>query len=328
MARLGDVEMYPRRTVRWAFTLVELLVVIAIVGILIALLLPAVQKAREAAARTQVQNKLKQIGVALQNHHDVQKHLPAGYIGDFNAAGADSKTLDGPPGWGWGSLILPQLEEQSLHDQLRKDRACWDPANAQLVATQLAVFLNPAAPDDGQPTEVKGRNGEILSRFGKSHFVANVGHDEPWGYTRGDHRKIANGPFYRNSRVQFSQITDGLTKTVFIGEHAIISDKTWVGVVPGAAVCPTDPGRFPFTECDEAATLVLAHSGPAPDEVDVIHPPNFPTCHVCQMYSPYSSGAHVLLGDGSVRLIEPTINVNAWAALCSINGGESVSDEN
>jgi prepilin-type N-terminal cleavage/methylation domain-containing protein len=319
--------MTHRECNRCAFTLVELLVVIAIVGILIALLLPAVQSAREAAARTQVQNNLKQIGVALQNHHDAQKHLPAGYVGDYDDPAADPQTLDGPPGWGWGTLILPQLEEQSLYDQLRRDLPCWNSANALLVSTRLPVFLNPAAPDDGQPMEVRGRTGESLARFGKSHFVANVGHDEPWGYTIGDHKKIANGPFYRNSKVRFAEITDGLTKTVLIGEHAIISDKTWVGVVPGAEVCPTDPSRFPFTECDQAATLVLAHSGPAPDEVDVIHPPNFPTCHVCQMYSPYSAGAYVLLGDGSVRLIAPTINVDAWAALCSVDGGEAVSDE-
>jgi prepilin-type N-terminal cleavage/methylation domain-containing protein len=312
---------------RAAFTLVELLVVIAIIGILVALLLPAVQAAREAGFRTQAQNNLKQLGIALQKHHDSHKHLPAGYVGNYRASTVDSKTLDGPPGWGWGALVLPHLEEQPLHDQLRRDLPCWDTANAALVATRLPVFLNPAAPDDAQPMQVSGRSGQPLARFGRSHFVANVGHDEPWGYTAGDHKKIANGPFYRNSQVRFAEITDGLTKTVFLGEHAIISDKTWVGVVPGAHVCPTDKGRFPFTECDEAATLVLAHSGPAPDEVDVIHPPNFPTCHVCQMYSPYSAGAFVVLGDGSVRLIVPTINVNTWAALCSINGNEAITDE-
>jgi len=309
------------------FTLVELLVVIAIVGVLISLLLPAVQAAREAAWRTQVQNNLKQIGVALHNHHDAANHLPAAYVGDYTHPSADPVTLDGPPGWAWGTMLLPYLEEQPLYDRLQRKLPCWDAANSQLVATRLSVFLNPAAPDDSQPMEVHGSGGAVLARFGKSHFVANVGHDEPWGYTTGEHSKIANGPFYRNSRTRFSDVTDGLSKTVFIGEHSIISDKTWVGVVPGAEVCPTDPGRFPFTECDHAATLVLAHSGPAPDELDVIHPPNFPTCHVCQMYSPYSAGAYVLLGDGSVRMITPTINVDAWAALCSINGGEVVTDE-
>jgi hypothetical protein len=270
---------------------------------------------------------MKQMGIALQNYHDAYGHLPAAYVGDYDDPQADPQTLDGPPGWAWGTLILPYLEEQPLYDQLRRELPCWHADNAALVATKLPVFLNPAAPDDGGTMTVKGRSGETLAMFGKSHFVANVGHDEPWGYTEKDHRSIANGPFYRNSQVRFTEITDGLTKTVCVGEHAIVSDKTWVGVVAGAEVCPTDPALFPFTACDAAATLVLAHSGPAPDEVDVIHPPNFPTCHVCQMYSPYSVGAYVLLGDGSVRLIEPTINVDAWAAMCSIDGGEGDFDE-
>lgn len=319
--------MRPRKTDCSAFTLVELLVVVAIVGTLTSLLLPAVQSAREAAARAQAQNNLKQIGVALHNHHDARSHLPAGYVGNFDDPAGDPQTLDGPPGWGWGAFLLSYLEEQSLSDQLRRELPCWDPANAELVAKRLPVFLNPAAPDDGEPMEIVSRSGEILARFGKSHFVANVGHDEPWGYTARDHGGIANGPFYRNSRVAFAHVVDGLSKTVFIGEHSIISNKTWVGVVPGAEVCPIEPERFPFSECDEAATLVLAHSGPAPGEVEVIHPPNFPTCHVCQMYSPYEAGAYVLLGDGSVRLILATINVDVWAALCSIDGGEAVSDE-
>jgi type II secretory pathway pseudopilin PulG len=303
------------------------LVVIAIIGTLISILLPAVQAARQSAGRTQVQNNIKQIGLAMHNYHDGRKHLPSGYVGNFDDPAADPQTLDGPPGWGWGALILPYLEEQSLYDQLKLDRPCWDASNSGLVSTRLSVFLNPLAPDDGLPTEVKGRDGEMLARFGKSHYVANVGHDEPWGYSLGDHTQIANGPFYRNSRVKFSDVIDGLSKTVFIGEHSVISDKTWVGVIPGAEVCPTEPDRFPFSECDEAATLVMAHSGPAPDEIDVIHPPNFPTCHVCQMYSPYEAGAFVLLGDGSVRFILATINVDTWAALCSINGEEVTTDE-
>lgn len=308
------------------FTLIELLVVIAILGILIALLLPAVQMAREAAARTQCQDHLRQLGIAMQAHHDAVGRLPSAYIGDFNHPQRDPETWDGPPGWAWGALLLPYLEEQMLSDALRYDLPCWDAANTELVTTTLSVFLNPAAPEAVGPMLVAGRNGEELARFSRTHFVANVGHDEPWGYATGDHSKIANGPFYRNSRVNFKQITDGLGKTVFLGEHAIISEKTWVGVVPGASVCPVDPQRHPFTMCDEAATLVLAHSGPAAGELDVIHPPNFPTCHVCQMYAPYSYGAYVLLGDASVRMIDPAINVDAWAALCSINGGEVIDE--
>ncbi len=87
------------------FTLVELLVVIAVIAILISLLLPAVQSAREAARRTQCRNNLKQIGVALHNYHDVLRLFPPGYV----AGSADSTSTS--PGWGWGAMLLPYLEQ-------------------------------------------------------------------------------------------------------------------------------------------------------------------------------------------------------------------------
>src|SRR5438552_11540924 len=99
---------------RTGFTLIELLVVIAIIGILVALLVPAVQRVREAAARLQCKNNLKQIGLAFHNYHGVAKCFPAG----FNSRAA---TLDGPslgPGWGWGAYLLPYLDQGNLYNQI------------------------------------------------------------------------------------------------------------------------------------------------------------------------------------------------------------------
>jgi hypothetical protein len=146
-----------------------------------------------------------------------------------------------------------------------------------------------------------------------------------------DHSRSATGPLYRNSKVSPLSITDGLSRTVFVGEHTTISDKTWVGVVPGAKVCPNNPAIYPGTACDEAATLVLAHSGPATFEFDlsstrVVHPPSFPTCHVCQMYAPWRGGM-VLFGDGSVSFIRGDVDPESWAALCTINLGDLPRDE-
>ena len=146
-----------------AFTLVELLVVITIIGILVALLLPAVQSAREAARQMQCTNNLKQIGLAFHNYHKTHNVFPPSYVSQPGGGGLngtpDSVTLDAGPGWAWGALLLPYLEHGELHDKLDFGRPCWDERNRQvqeelvsghpvqtpLVGRQLKVFLCPSA---------------------------------------------------------------------------------------------------------------------------------------------------------------------------------------
>ncbi len=232
---------------RKAFTIIELLVVIGIIGLLISLMLPAVQSARSAAHRTRSQSNLRQLGTALSLHHDNQGHYPPGYTAKVGSSGTDPQTLDAPPGWGWGSYLLAYLDHVPLAEQLDRSLSCWHPSNASLVRTEIQVFLNPAAPNQGGTIQVLGSSGQVLATFGRSHYVANSGHDEAWAYDPplASWTGVANGPFYRNSRVHSGMVTDGLSNTVFLGEHTTISDKTWVGVVPGAEVCPVDPHRFP-----------------------------------------------------------------------------------
>ncbi|MCC6511328.1 MAG: DUF1559 domain-containing protein [Pirellulaceae bacterium] len=309
------------------FTLVELLVVIAIIGMLVGLLLPAVQSAREAARRTQSQNNLKQLGLGLLNYESALRRLPPGYVSNVNDPLADPTTLDAAPGWGWGALLLPYIEQQTVAGQIDWSLSLWHAKNLPAGQAHIATFLNPAAPNYASLTDVKDDTGRLLARLGKSHYVANAGQDEPWGYQPplAHWQAVASGPFYRNSRTRLADVTDGLSHTVFLGEHTTISDKTWVGVIPGSQSCPLDPQRFPFTQCDAGATFVLCHSGPAADEPGIVHPPSFPTCHVCQMYAPWSAGGgHVLLGDGSVRFIATEVNLDTWAAMCSIQLGEVV----
>lgn len=320
--------MNKKFTKRTGFTLIELLVVIAIIGLLIGILLPAVQAAREAARKTQSQNNLRQIGLAFHNYEGAMRTLPAGYL-SYDSASRDPLTRDAGPGWGWGALILPQLEQTNLAREIDYSQSCWSSRNAPMVRTRIPAFINPAALNWDGLTSVRDIDGQELAVFGKSHYVANAGQDEPWGYQPPleDWSSVASGPFYRNSRVALSEVRDGLSNTVFVGEHSNVSDKTWVGVVPGSYSCPTDQFSFPFSACDHGATFVLCHSGPATDEPGIIHPPSFPTCHVCQMYGPWSSdGGQVLFGDGSVRFVPTTINLDLWAAMNTIKGGEVVTN--
>ena len=312
---------------RAGFTLIELLVVIAIIAVLMSILLPAVQSAREAARLTQCRNNLHNLGIALHNYHDSLGSFPSGYISNSNDPARDPQTYDGPQGWAWGALLLPYMEQGSLSGRFDMNRPCWDPANAELARTQLPAFLCPSAAGGDGPFEVKNAAGTVLATFARSSYVANVGQEEPWGQTLTTWDGVADGPLYRNSRVREADVRDGLSNTVFLGEHhPVISSKTWVGVVPGADVCPTDPDRFPGTTCDAAATLVQAHSGPAAGELDVIHPPNAPTCHVCQMYAEHHGGCNVLLGDGRARFVSEFINADTWAALSSRAKREVVAD--
>ncbi len=319
---------------RRGFTLIELLVVIAIIAILVSLLLPAVGQAREAARMTQCRNNLKQLGLALHNYHDSHKVYPAAYLSDSaNAATRDPDTYDAPNGFAWGTMLLPYLDQSALYNQFRTDLPCWGTANQPFVNTKLTAFLCPSATGTEGPAIIKDDAGTELARFGLSTYVANAGQDEPWGYTGlTDQSRYASGPLYRNSRVRASSVTDGLSNTVFLGEHApILSYKTWVGVIPGAVVDKNHPEIFPSSAPDRAATLVNVHAGPAEAEKDAsgiapIHPPNSPLCHVCQMYSQHTGGCVVALGDGSVRFVSQFVHQPTWAALSSCAGGEVIGE--
>ncbi|MGE0610562.1 MAG: DUF1559 domain-containing protein [Pirellulales bacterium] len=320
--------MASRHLKRTGFTLIELLVVIVIIGLLIGLLLPAVQSARGAARRMKCQNNLKQMGLAFHAYHHMYGQFPSAYLSQPGGVMGppDSQTRDAGPGWAWGTLLLPFTEQSALYEALDLNQPCWAAANAEAAATTVQLYLCP----DGSRTEafeVKNSSGGTLATLARSHYVANVGREEPWGYAIDDAAAVADGPLYRNSRVSASHITDGLSNTVFVGEHhPIISSKTWVGVVPVASVCPSP--AYAFSTCDAAATLVQCHSGPAEDEIPhVIHPPNSPLCHVCQMYSQHPMGCNVLMGDGSVRFISEFIHQPSWAAMASIAEGDPITEE-
>jgi prepilin-type N-terminal cleavage/methylation domain-containing protein/prepilin-type processing-associated H-X9-DG protein len=317
---------------RKGFTLIELLVVIAVIAVLIALLLPAVQAAREAARRAQCSNNLKQIGLALHGYHDVHDVFPAAYQTKWGGGGVhgtpDPITGDAGPGWAGLAQLLPFLEQAPLHASFNVGLPCWSPANTTGARASLATFLCPSASDPTTLFDVLDENQNRLASLSRAHYVANAGQLNLWDQPYADLSTLASGPFYRNARVGVASVTDGLSNTVFIGEHSpIVSDKTWVGAVPGAVVCPRPRWAFTSThECDYAAALLQCHTGPSPNEnPPVIHTPNAPFGHTDQMYAEHPGGCNVLLGDGSVRFARQSINALVWIGLNTTSRGEVIS---
>ncbi|MDY3551890.1 DUF1559 domain-containing protein [Gemmata sp. JC717] len=344
---------------RGAFTLIELLVVIAIIAILIGLLLPAVQKVRAAAARMSCQNNLKQIGLALHNYEGINKVFPPAYVTASTAADGSAFGIrygdeyrNGPPGWAWGVFLLPHLEQDNLYRQFDLAQPCWAPVNAPAARTKVPAFLCPSASGGSDGFEVQGagadrEHGVPLARadgsrvlFAHSHYVTNAGIHQPWGRdtaycydydvpepvaANGGKMARIDGPFYRNSKVPVAGVTDGLSNTVFIGEHSsVLSNKTWVGVVPGAVTPPRLDLRPWPSENNGAGCLVGVHSGPdTHDHPEVIiHAPNDPFGHTDEMWGEHGNGCNVLFGDGSVRFVTTFIRPDTWVALSTRDGGE------
>src|SRR5205823_1260814 len=129
------------RASRKGFTLIELLVVIAIVALLIGLLLPSVQKTREAANRIKCKNNLKQIGIAMHAYHDSEGSFPSGYL---SGVGTNGPSDDTGPGWGWAALLLPFVEQDNLYKQIDLRKDITDPANAKVRVFSLPIYLCPS----------------------------------------------------------------------------------------------------------------------------------------------------------------------------------------
>jgi prepilin-type N-terminal cleavage/methylation domain-containing protein/prepilin-type processing-associated H-X9-DG protein len=318
---------------RFGFTLIELLVVMAIIAVLIGLLLPAVQAAREAARRTQCVNNLKQIGLAIHNYESSIGCIPPGYLSGPGIGFCDPDTGDWGPGWGWLTVLLPGVEQGNLYNSLNINRVCWDAANTTSVQFAPLVYLCPSANNPSLTVGIMDPNQNLWQNavFGRANYVHNVGMNDVWSapatVNYDDPVTGANGPMYRNSHVTFAAVTDGLSNTIAAGERTpFLSDSVWPGVVPGSA--HFSYGQFANDDWDGPGSYVASNSGPSIYEAPaIIHPPNSPVGDTDEMYSLHPGGANILLCDGSVRVVKASIFLSTWATLSSRCGGEVTSTD-
>ncbi|MFO0954756.1 MAG: DUF1559 domain-containing protein [Isosphaeraceae bacterium] len=229
-------ERFPRRG--RGFTLIELLVVIAIIAVLVGLLLPAVQGAREAGRRSQCLNNLRQIGLAIASYEQAHKVLPPGYVSNFTAAGVDTG-----PGWGWAAMILPQMEQTPAFNAINFSLPVEHPGCSTSRLTRFYTHLCPSDTVkydwDVQSRDLSGKPTALLCQIASANYVGVFGTSDPG--VEGD------GLFYRNSRISVKDVADGTSNTLAVGEH-----------VSRSARRPAGPGRSPGPSCIPTTTTASA----------------------------------------------------------------------
>jgi prepilin-type N-terminal cleavage/methylation domain-containing protein len=297
------------------FTLVELLVVIAILGVLVALLLPAVQSARGAARRMSSLNNLKQMGIALHAYHDSRRRLPPGFTSVVTDATTNPAKETGP-GWSFFAEILPYMEQSALHGRIDFSQGIGHAANQTARETIVSSFVDPG---DTEPRliEVKDAGSNTLFQAAVSSYAGCLG-------TLAYEEQPFNGVFHRNSRVRFQDVTDGASQTIGIGERMSRHTQSgWAGVTPGqllvyAPESPNYRAHEPTFNSRPAITATLVHVRSSVPSL-LGSPGGF--------IGPHRAGTQFLNLDGSCRLINAETSIDVFRALCTRSEGEIVPGE-
>ncbi len=287
---------------RKGFTLIELLVVISIFGVLIMLLLPAVQRARQAVKRSQCQNNLRQLSLALHVYHHENQVFPPGYV----SGAGDDRT-----GWGWPSLMLKELEQSTLASGINPTLPAMHPDNRTVVTCHLNTFLcladEPGRGDFVVNTTIAGAS--ISAPLPPTNYIGSFGTGDPDTDDQGD------GVFYRNSRVSFEMMTDGTSTTLLLGERTQgVGLSTWSGAVQGTGTLRV--GGVNRKETLGPSLVVGSTMGDGG--------PNARPSRHAQFASRHEGGAYFAFGDCSVRFVSDGIGKAVYHGLATRKGGEVV----
>ena len=305
---------------RQAFTLVELLVVIAIIGILIALLLPAVQYVREAARRTSCMNNIRQIGLAVINYEGAHNHVPSGW---------NSIT-----GFGWMAETLPLVEGTNVYDRFDKAASLLDPVNAEPIKMFVSGQLCPSSTNNSPTYELEIAGGGYPGEISRTHYLGCIGSSvarqemedgqscpslnlmETAGYI--------DGMFYRDSEVPFRDVLDGLSNTILIGERSSeLFDSSWPGVLDGSTYTGWRvvgwTGEPPNNPMGTEPVIIVEDDG-STTELE-IHFHGF-----AQYNSMHPGITSFMLADGATRFISDDVDPRTFEALGTIRGREVIKE--
>jgi prepilin-type N-terminal cleavage/methylation domain-containing protein len=303
-----------KRTPWQAFTLVEVLVVIAIIGILVAFLLPAIQAARESSRRTQCQNNLKQIGVAVQNHHDTRKHFPMGRNGH------DQKAVS------WAFFLLPYMEETAVYNSYNSSARVDDLANAAAMRTPITTYACPSRRqaaadrnfDNNELPPLPNAIGvatlaDYSANAGIKLMTGMVGVDES-ANAFGDFDRTEAGPMFSGSRIGARQVSDGLSKTIAIAERHLppVPENTPTEMehhaIGDTASIPGDTPHTTFRSSEHGLA-----EGPDDESRE-------------KFGSSHASLVQAVFLDGHVRGLRTDIAIAVLKAMSTIGGGELTPD--
>ncbi|MCY2992258.1 MAG: DUF1559 domain-containing protein [Planctomycetota bacterium] len=326
--------MYQRRGHgRPGFTLVELLVVIAIIGILVALLLPAIQAAREASRRSQCGNNLKQLGLGMQNYHDTFKALPLGTVMPYNTA---CRGCGGAGEWAddndWYQLILPFIEQQTLADQI-DFRFSWHaaqniPAGATWGASPAMQAQVPtmSCPSDGIKMDELGTNWARI----RANYVVNFGNTNFGAQSPINGENFRGAPFGINRSSNFKDVTDGTSQTMMMAEVMTLDGNGWLGYTSEVTLAGGCAFTGHYTPNSPVCEFLARACFPAGNN-------KIPCCtsvgggqtdvnkQIITARSKHPGGVQVVLVDASVRFVSDNIDTSTWRALASSQGGEAVA---